>query len=125
MNDDVYTEAGEEFDRRLDEDLPTLGALMDDGTRSRYRVWFRSGAVWAEYRLGGEMMHALYMSVGMTIGIAFGMVLMSDWVDRLPLSWIWISIVAFSLTSWVPPRLVRLTRRFVDWRVERATRPRP
>lgn len=125
MNDDVYTEAGEEFDRRLDEDLPTLGALMDDGTRSRYRVWFRSGAVWAEYRLGGEMMHALYMSVGMTVGIAFGMVLMSDWVDRLPLSWIWISIVAFSLTSWVPPRLVRLTRRFVDWRVERATRPRP
>ena len=124
MNDDVYTEAGEEFDRRLDEDTPTLGALMDDGTRSRYRVWFRAGAVWAEYRLGGEMMHALYMSVGMTVGIAFGMVLMSDWVDRLPLSWIWISIVAFSLTSWVPPRLVRLTRRFVDWRVERATRPR-
>ena len=124
MNEDIYTEAGEEFDRRLEEHAPTLSRVIDDDTRSRYRVWFRSGATWAEYRLGGETMHALYMSVGMTIGIAFGTILMSDWVDRLPLSWVWISIAAFSLTSWVPPRLVRLTRRFVDWRVERATRPR-
>ena len=124
MSEGIYTEAGEEFDRQLDDRAPTLSRVIDDDTRSRYRVWFRAGAVWAEYRLGGEMMHALYMSVGMTIGVAFGTILMSDWVDRIPLSWVWISIVAFSLTSWVPPRLVRLTRRFVDWRVERATRPR-
>ena len=124
MSDDIYTEAGEEFDRRLDDHAPTLSRLMDDDTRSRYQVWFRAGAVWAEYRLGGETMHALYMSVGMTIGVAFGTILMSDWVDRIPLSWVWIGVAAFSLTSWVPPRLVRLVRRFVDWRVERATRPR-
>lgn len=124
MSEGIYTEAGEEFDRQLDDRAPTLSRLIDDDTRSRYRVWFRAGAVWAEYRLGGEMMHALYMSVGMTIGVAFGTILMSDWVDRIPLSWVWISIAAFSLTSWVPPRLVRLVRRFVDWRVERATRPR-
>ena len=124
MSEGIYTEAGEEFDRQLDDRAPTLSRLIDDDTRSRYRVWFRAGAVWAEYRLGGEMMHALYMSVGMTIGVAFGTILMSDWVDRIPLSWVWISIAAFSLTSWVPPRLVRLVRSFVDWRVERATRPR-
>src|SRR5699024_6321359 len=123
MNEDIYTEAGEEFDRRLEEHAPTLSRVIDDDTRSRYRVWFRSGATWAESLPGVDTMPVLYLSVGLTLGIDCRAILLSDWVVRLPLSWVWTSFAAFSLTSWVPPRLVRLTRRFVDLRVERATPP--
>ena len=124
MSEDIYTEAGEEFDRRLDDRRPVLASLLDEDTRSRYRVWFRAGAVWAEYRLGGPAMHALYMSVGITIGVLAGWVFYSDWIKEVPLSPVWISLTAVALTAWAPPRLVKLSRRFVDWRVERATRPR-
>lgn len=124
MSEDIYTEAGEEFDRRLEEHAPTLSRLIDDDTRSRYRVWFRSGARWAEYRLGGSAMQAFHMSLGITIGVLAGWVFYSDWIKEVPLSPLWIGIAAFALTAWAPPRLVKLSRRFVDWRVERATRPR-
>lgn len=124
MSEDIYTEAGEEFDRRLDGDTPTLAALMDDATRSRYRVWFRAGAVWAQFRLGGAALHEFYMSAGVTLGILLGITVTSDWFGDLPLSALWSGILALVATYYAPKILVKALRRFIDWGVDRATRPR-
>ena len=35
MSEGIYTEAGEEFDRQLDDRAPTLSRHIDDDTRSR------------------------------------------------------------------------------------------